>query len=409
MQKCGKCFRWFPADKVVRRKKSIVCNPCAGVKEPKVKEPKEPKAPKAPREPKPKKPEKLRFYTGDEFLELFQCSELLYDAGVITMEALKSAPPTPAFLYYYGGKKALLPWLLPILEWPENPGHGFIDAFGGSGTVLLGRSRAQSEILNDKDTLLVNFHRVMRNWPEELADQLELMPWSRQQYNDSWDNIQRWRALTRDEQLRYLYPMGAEPLEEDVKAEVVTTAVWLRTLQCAVDYGNFVQQGFAHKTALKSWAPSYSVYAQNNRRNNLRLDKVMPVARRLSNVTIENMDVLDLIAATNKVSDAHNWLLYCDPPYTFSSRKDTALSQYFHEMEDEAHVALCDALLGFKGRVALSGYENELYSRKFGDWYIYRRTHSYTGGTWTQNVDREKTEVVWCNYEPSRMMRLEGL
>ena len=388
----------------------MYCNACAGIKKPK--EPKAPKPVKEPKAPKPKaekKPEKIKLYQGDSFVQLLECEEILAEAGVITMDAV-SGKPTPAFLYYYGGKKSVLGWLLPILEWPENPNHGFIDAFGGSGTVLLGRPRAAAEILNDKDTLLVNFHRVLRNWPEELAEQLELMPWSREQYNDAAYNLRRWRALERNEQLDRLLPMDSEPLKEDIDAAVKTTAIWARTLQLAVDYGTTIQQGFAHKSQGFSWAPAYSVYGQLNRRNSLRLDKLMPVAQRLSNTSIENMDVLDLIATTNKKSDAHNWLLYCDPPYTFSSRKEGSLGQYFHEMQDDAHVALCEALLGFKGRVALSGYHNELYNKMFADWYLYERhIGNYTGGRWEDAVDRTKVEVVWCNYEPSRMKRLEGL
>ena len=53
-------------------------------------------------------------------------------------------------------------------------------------------------------------------------------------------------------------------------------------------------------------------------------------------------------------------LHYIDPSYVSESRAYGYKAVYRHEMTDEQHVAMLDEVKKLKGRVIISGYENEI-------------------------------------------------
>jgi len=67
--------------------------------------------------------------------------------------------------------------LLPIIlaVFPREYGR-YIEIFGGSGAVLLGKEESRFEVYNDVDSELVNCFRVIRNRPAELLLELDLLP-----------------------------------------------------------------------------------------------------------------------------------------------------------------------------------------------------------------------------------------
>src|SRR5215204_4898005 len=80
---------------------------------------------------------------------------------------------------WYGGKFNHLDWLLPLLP----AAHHYCEPFSGSAAVLLNRIPAPVETYNDIDGELVNFFRVLREWPEELARIIALTPFSREEFH----------------------------------------------------------------------------------------------------------------------------------------------------------------------------------------------------------------------------------
>ena len=79
---------------------------------------------------------------------------------------------------YYGGKTTLAPKIAAIL--PEH--DHYIEPFAGSLAVLLAKAPTTWETVNDLDDLLVNFWRVLRDKPEELAHAAMLTPHARTEY-----------------------------------------------------------------------------------------------------------------------------------------------------------------------------------------------------------------------------------
>ncbi len=87
-------------------------------------------------------------------------------------------------------------------------------------------------------------------------------------------------------------------------------------------------------------------------------------------------------------------VVYCDPPYLLKTRRSRRY--YKHEMTDDNHIALLNALADLKCRVLLSGYPSELYSWHLRGW----RCCSYKTRTRGATV----TECLWMNFpEPTEL------
>jgi DNA adenine methylase len=81
---------------------------------------------------------------------------------------------------------------------------------------------------------------------------------------------------------------------------------------------------------------------------------------------------------------------YVDPPYVASTRSS---GSYRHEMTDEDHRGLAEALHASRAAVVLSGYASDLYSDLYDTWHrVDIPTATGQGGAW-----QERTEVVWSN------------
>ena len=67
--------------------------------------------------------------------------------------------------------------------------------------------------------------------------------------------------------------------------------------------------------------------------------------------------------------DGPETLIYCDPPYLHSTRKEGSRSVYGCEMTDDDHRELADVLHACeKGQVILSGYPSPLYYQLYDGW-----------------------------------------
>lgn len=82
-----------------------------------------------------------------------------------------------------GNKSHLLPIIYAVF--PKEYGR-YIEIFGGSGAVMLGREPCKFEVYNDIDGELVNLFRTVRNRPAELLLELGLLPLN------SREEFQRW-------------------------------------------------------------------------------------------------------------------------------------------------------------------------------------------------------------------------
>lgn len=260
-------------------------------------------------------------------------------------------PPFP----YYGGKQTLAERIVSVL--PEH-GH-YVEPYAGSLAVLLAKPRAVHETVNDLDEDLANFWRVLRDQPDELSRVCALTPHSRGEHRSVMDAAAR---------------PAPDPVERARRTFVLLT--------------QGQSGGTARRTGWRYFAgPQRSSFSMPEYLA-AYCGRIAPVVDRLAGVSLECRPALDVIGSYGQHPGV---LLYVDPPYVTSTRKGVG---YRHEMTDEDHRSLADALRRCAAAVVLSGYPSGLYDLDlYPDWHrLEIPSGTGNGGQW-----RDRVEVLWSN------------
>lgn len=227
-------------------------------------------------------------------------------------------------LRYFGGKWRLAPWV--ISHFPAH--RRYVEPFGGAASVLLRKEPAYNEIYNDLDHSVVSFFRVVRS------------PWKRAALQAAL----RLTPYSRDE-----FVAARRPARFSVEAA--------RRL-CVRSFMGHSTSGISHRdTGFRS--ESNDVVKSSSQVSGFRAvpDLIDQASKRFQSVVIESMDALAVI---EKYTSSET-LIYCDPPYQFSTRIQKGLRQYRHEMSDKQHQVLMDCLAASESMVVLSGYPGSVY------------------------------------------------
>lgn len=256
-------------------------------------------------------------------------------------------------LKYPGAKSRLAEWICSFIP----PHKVYLEPFAGSLSVLFNKPRSHIETVNDLNKEVVNFFRVLREYPELLIRLIEMTPYSREEYKRAYEpadnNVERARRFC---------------------------------VRCWMGFGasNLYMNGF--KTGQQSNSP-------NPARAWSELPETIKLAsERLQGVQIECLPAVELIKRYN----TPDVFIYADPPYLRSTRKNYL---YKHEMTDEEHRELLEVLLEHPGKVLLSGYDNDLYNMMLAGWHkVSKETQAEHG--------LKRIEVLWMNFEPVKQMEL---
>lgn len=256
---------------------------------------------------------------------------------------------------WYGGKYSHLGWLLPLLP----KAHHYCEPFAGSAAVLINRPPSPVETYNDLDGEVVNFFRVLREYPDDLIRAIALTPFSREEfyYSLSYDS-----QNTRVEAARRFFVRARQ-----VRTGLAQTASLGRWANCK----NTSRAGMSG--VVSRWLGS--------------VDHLPQIAERLLRVQIENRPAKEVI----KLYDDKTTVFYCDPPYPHASRGDS--KAYAYEMDDQEHTALAALLSSVEAKVVISGYRCRLMDDLYKDW---RRVDS--NEKMCHSIKKLRTEAVWLNY-----------
>lgn len=270
---------------------------------------------------------------------------------------------------WYGGKFSHLDWLLPLLP----PSHHYCEPFAGSGAVLLNREPSPIETYNDIDGEVVNFFRVLRDRPDELARAIALTPFSREEYHRAiYGSV---NGINEVERARRFYIRARQ-----TRTGLAQTASLGRWANCK-DTSRAGMSGVVSR-----WLGG--------------VDALDAIAQRLIRVQIENRPAIDVI----KLYDSPGTLFYCDPPYLHATRGDA--KAYGFEMDESQHREFAEVANNCKGKVAVSGYDHPLMDELFplGHWFktlgADRTIHSTKG---------MRQEILWTNYNPTKNQKQKGL
>ena len=225
----------------------------------------------------------------------------------------------------------------------------YLEPYFGSGAVLFNKEPVGIETVNDLDKNVVNLFSVIRNHPGELADLLEMTPWARDEYYDSYE----------------------ETDDEIEKARRYIVRCW---------------QAFATRVGYRTgWRHSAQGQCPNMPEQWAKIpERVFQVAGRLKHVQIENQDAVKLIEKYNHP----DCVLYLDPPYTHDTR---AKGIYNNDGSEESQIHMLEAILHSESKVLLSGYDNPLYQEYLKDWRVEKKHTAVERG-------QSKTECLWMNF-----------
>ncbi|CAN7334711.1 DNA adenine methylase [Pseudoxanthomonas sp. LjRoot143] len=280
-----------------------------------------------------------------------------------THEAPVSSDALRPIVRYHGGKWMLAPWIIDHL--PAH--HTYTEAFGGAASVLLRKHRSHAEVYNDLDGEVVNVFRVARERGAELRRALELTPFSREEFDLS-------------------YQPTDEPLE------------WARRTIVRAFQGFSSDAACGERSGFRSTSSRSGTSPAMDWRN--YPDALTAITARLQGVVIENRDAKTVIAHHDRPTALH----YVDPPYVHSTRSTKVKhtdprKSYKYELADEEHVELAEFLHGLAGMVVLSGYPSPLYDHLFRDWRRIDRPALADGA-------RPRVECLWLNPAADQARRL---
>lgn len=262
------------------------------------------------------------------------------------------------FFRYHGAKFRIA---ARIIE--HFPAHRiYVEPFAGAAGVLLKKERSYAEVLNDRNSEIVNVFRVMRDpvSSESLRHKLELTPWAREEFL-----------------------LAYEPAPDPVEQARRTIA------RAFMAFGTTAER--PNRTGFRSKAYRQNQTGPADWRN--YPGELPYFLDRLRGVTIENRHGIEII----EQQDTDETLFYCDPPYVHATR--TALLHkrgpndcgYLHEMSDDDHRALAQILHNIEGMAIISGYACRLYDEElYPDW---QRVSFHAAA----DRGQKRVEVLWIN------------
>ena len=255
-------------------------------------------------------------------------------------------------LTWYGGKKTRHRWIREHLP-RSHKQQMYVEPFSGMLSVLLNREEAGIEIVNDANSRVVNFWRVVREQPEELHRLLRDTPWSKDEFSACIDRI--------DE-------------GSDLEMAWRFSTVCLQSILC----GDNVDA--------TSW--HWHTYLRSTDCQHLTRDPqgFLNLANRIRNVQLENSDACKIIRRAAAKASRWDVVMYVDPPY-----QNTDVSPYSESVDyDELDAALSDAAAA-GCRIACSGYRDNFSSMGW------RKTSRKDFALIPKS---EREEILWMSYDP---------
>jgi DNA adenine methylase len=235
------------------------------------------------------------------------------------------------------------------------PAHDtYVEVFGGSAGVLYNKPRSKYEVYNDIDDDLTQFFRVLRNRPEELAEWLQAVPYSRRQYEEWVDEFYD----------------GIRPDDDIARA------------------GRFFSLRYMQYIGLASTANGFKTRARRSpaRTFDNARRRLNELADRFAQVTIENQDYSAILETYDDSSV--DVLFYADPPYPGSE------DQYDMEFD---HDAFINCLLDIESEwiVSYADVPDQLRSYTSIECESRHRMQRHSG---------DVAETLICNFDPEERM-----
>jgi len=252
---------------------------------------------------------------------------------------------------YYGGKQKLVSTILPLF--PEH--ILYTEPFCGGAALFFSKEPSEIEVLNDLNSELINFYKVMQQDFISLQKKIKITLHSRRQHKDA--------------SVMYNNPHLFNDLDR-------AWAVWV-----------LASQSFASMID-GTWGYDKAKNTTSKKIINKGVQFTEEYAIRLQNVQLECADALYIIKSRDHEQAFH----YCDPPY-FNSDCGHYGGYSVHDFEQ-----LLKTLAEVKGKFLLSSYPSELlekYKKRYG-WHQVRVEQRVSVN---KGAGKLKVECMTANYK----------
>lgn len=252
---------------------------------------------------------------------------------------------------YYGGKQNLCSEILKLI--PEH--NLYCEPFVGGAAIFFGKKPSTVEVINDTNSELINFYRVVQNNFVGLETYIRISLHSRRLHKDArviYDNPHMFNELER------------------------AWAVWVLATQ---SFSSMLDG---------SWGYDKKKATTSKKITSKRESFTEDYAIRLQNVQLECTDALRIIHSR----DQKDAFFYCDPPY-FNS--DCGHYDGYSEQDFEQ---LLISLSKIEGKFLLSSYPSDILERysKANQWH--HKSFSFNVSVNKGARGKRKTEVLTSNY-----------
>ena len=264
-------------------------------------------------------------------------------------------------LPYYGGKSTadaanagVGKWVASLLPTDCTT---YVETHCGMLGVLLSRQPAPNEIANDLNGRVINWWLVVRDEAkcEELRRLFDNTPVSDDIYSD--------------------YRLGMDEGDD---------------VERALKFMYVIKYNVIHGDGDTPPLPPLNTTKSNHRWASSTTRVIHELRKRTREVHFTNRPALKLL---NRLADIEDAVIYVDPPY--ASARTAAYAVVQHD-----HFETLEALKRQRGRVAVSGYNDEWDDLLEAGW---NRSEYRTFTVISANASRrstERTEVLWTNYVP---------
>lgn len=258
---------------------------------------------------------------------------------------------------YLGGKTRLAKTIISRM-----PAHTcYVEVFAGGAAVFFQKPPVETEVLNDRDSDLVNMYRCLKNHPEELYRQFKFQLVSRAEF----------------ERQKQIPPETLTDVQRAARYLYLQRLCYSGRLTSGRSYGTHTQ-GESHL-------------------NILTLQNVLEQAwMRLAGVQIECLDFRELIPRY----DRDYTLFYLDPPYW-------GMPYYAHNFAEQDFVDLSRILTGIRGNFLLSINDTPEIREIFSQFRIdaVQLTYSVNAKN-AEDPGEAHTELIVSNCDPAHQQPL---
>lgn len=252
----------------------------------------------------------------------------------------------------------MIPHILPLI-----PQHNvYTEIFFGGGAVFWAKDPSHTETINDRDDLVINFYRQLKNNYNPLKKKINSSLVSRSLHHEALTIIRRHRG--------------------GLNGHTKTDLAWAFWMCTNFGFSNNIGGGLRYSNDQRS-----SVTRLMARKKDEFTELLVA---RIENTVIENKEALLVYRARNNSSAFH----YIDPPYPGADQG------HYRGYSWQQFEELLTALGECKGKFMLSNYNSELLDRHIlaNGWTKLEIEKPLTANPAHYRHGKRKTEVLVMNY-----------